>query len=127
MGPPLSFASGAVIAEPTHVYGQAFASEGARGAANRPDRHAVSGQTLHVAAVAAHEVRMLLIMTAPARNQLEAPDVVTHVGPPGKSALGEIDQVTIERCAVETAASESIHDLRVRHGRLRCSQLPQHS
>ena len=69
---------------------------------------------------------LLVAMTRAAREQLEAPDVVTHVRASHQADLGQIQQISIDGRAIETAPDQAIAELAVAERRASLHQMPEH-
>ncbi len=53
------------------------------------------------------------------RPKLVTPHMVAEIGSPDDGSLGEVDEVAIQRRAIETFLSECIEELWMAHGRAR--------
>jgi hypothetical protein len=69
---------------------------------------------------------LLFPMARAAREQLEAPDVVAHVRAPHQTHLGQIQQISIDGCAIETAPDQPIAELTVAESGPSLLQVLQH-
>jgi len=58
--------------------------------------------------------------------ELEPPDVVAQIRTRGETGLGQVDQIAVDRRAVESLWCQVVDDVRVRHRGARLLEPPQH-
>jgi hypothetical protein len=100
-----------------------------RNASRRHEAHHSIRQARHFAAAGAEKVRMphasrsvlgAMVLLAP--SDLEAPDVVAEVRSREQPCVGEVDQIAVNRGAVEAEFGQALIDLSVAEGRCRSFQ-----
>ena len=111
-GLPSTSRLNAVVAQTSDLKLDVFLTEGARKVAGARNGQLDAGQTLNVAALDANEMRMPTVWVAVARN-FEPPRMITEISSAQKPRFGEIDQVSINGCLVDTDGRHMGHEVAV--------------
>lgn len=115
------------VAQAPELDRQALPAQGAWSAGPRPDAHYGLREASDHAAAAADEMGVLLVpMAWAARNQLEAPNVIPHVGAPHQADLGQIQQIAVDGGPVEAAPDQAIGELAMTQRATSLDQLAEH-
>jgi len=91
-----------------------------------PEAHGVCRQAGDVAAIGAHEMRMLTVLPGRRLRQLVAPDAIAELGADEHAGLSQRKQVSVDGNPIQGAAGEPIGELGMADGRAQVCELPQH-